>query len=182
MDGMRLPYALCQALWQACRDGGRMWYGGGWLWCHGHGHVTRMQHRTCDFGLTARFDVPAEALRKVRKDGYAVLTPSALSVYARDGSCTSSMECVPTNVVYKWEMYMEPGVRATVACSGVSALGMGLSCAVSSAAVPEGRCGFVCERVEDAHNTVRTLAEGDEWTVEGLVFVHEELEPRGRVR
>lgn len=164
--GMYVAPMLAQSL----RGAERLWYAKGWLWAKGPGYVVRLQHMSIDFGTEHRFEVPTAPLRKVRKDDHAMLTPAELIVYDLREDCRTKEQCVPTRTVYKWEQYVDPAVTKTVGYSYVSPSGMAKASLILGAATMGRKCGFTCEQIEERHNVVTIIAQGEEWRGEATVF------------
>ena len=174
-EGMYIGSDLAKAIFRAVRNGGRMWYGSGYLWICGKGFTVRLQHARVDFGALARFDIDASVLRRVKNDGYALLNTDTLSVYDERDACTRSSPNEVTQVTYKWEQYMNPAVKDTVGYSYVELEGMECASGILSAAVPGLKCGFTCERIEETHPIARLLTQNEEWRAEAIVFAHDDL-------
>lgn len=174
-SGMFVPYALMRAMRDAVRGGGRVWYAKGWLWVHGFGFVCRLQSAKVDFGATARFDVPAGVLRLARKDGYGLLLPERFSAYDSKDNCIGAQDCEPTQAVYKWEQYMDPGVEKTIGFSFVELEGMRSATDIMMGAVPERKCGFTCVNIEERHDVARLVTQNADWRAEGIVYSEDDM-------
>lgn len=182
MKGIRINSTLAQAIWQTVRDrDSRVWYSGGWIWIYGSGHITRLQNVGVDLGVK-RFNINKNVFKRVFKDYYVIISPTAGGIYDSEDNCVKVYDCLEQLAAYKWEQYMNPGTAKTIGYSFVDLRGLAAAANILQAAVPERQCGATCECIEDTHNIIRLLTQNDEWKVEGIVFDDDSLNPKRSIR